>query len=84
MAKTLVSFRLSDTTRDELQECVDLVRQRDEAEGNAWIAARRDRTDIVRMAVANLLAQLKRQAEDATKETPAKPISRKKRVASKK
>jgi hypothetical protein len=77
MAKTLVSFRLDDDTRDGLQELVDLLRERDRLERMTHIT--RDRTNALVLAVNNFVERLRQEKlfwEKKRKEETAEKDSR--------
>lgn len=57
--KQLISFRLSNETRDELQECVELRRALDALNGSFGVPIRRDRTESLESAITHYCEYLK-------------------------
>lgn len=57
--KVIVNFRLSDETRDEMNEIVQIRRVLDELNGEPWRAERRNRTEMLELAITAYLQQLR-------------------------
>lgn len=65
--KTLTTFRLSDTAKDNLQEALDLLRLRDRDDGECYWRPRRSRTSVLELAIAEYLTRLKQPEKPAGK-----------------
>lgn len=77
MNKTLVSYRLSDRTRDNIQSALDLYREEETAHGRQWLAYLMTRTRIIEKAIDCYLSELLRRAaarEQEEKDNPKRKI----------
>jgi hypothetical protein len=68
-AKMLVSYRLSDSTRDNVQEATQLRRRVYELEDMGWMASRCNRTDIIEQAVDHFLTYLRQRVKELEAES---------------
>lgn len=62
-AKTMVAFRLSDRTRDNLQEATELRRRLYELEDLSWMRDRHTRTDTIEQAIDFFLTDLRTRVD---------------------
>lgn len=81
--KQMTSFRLSDQAKDQLQECVDIERQRCKHERRFWMEGLVTRTRMLELAIASYYTALV-NAKKGWEEEAAKSLATPKKKGRKK
>lgn len=67
--KQMVAFRLSDATRDNLQELVDLARAKERRPGGQlWMVDKINRTEVLELAIGEALTKARAENEAYVRE----------------